>query len=184
MNAGTKANATTSAAMAIDPGVRIGHVHLKVANLERSLAFYVGVLGFAITQRYGSRAAFISAGGYHHHIGLNTWESRDGRSSAGRFDRALPCRHTVSDAPCAGGCAAPSRRRWRRARRRERSWRGGSDLFARSRSQRRRALLGSPRGTMAARSGRRARHDNGAAGSRGFARGVTRALTYSRRAPR
>ncbi|HEY8137255.1 MAG TPA: VOC family protein, partial [Methylocystis sp.] len=77
MNAGTNANATT-AATPIDPGVRIGHVHLKVANLERSLAFYVGVLGFAITQRYGSRAAFISAGGYHHHIGLNTWESRDG----------------------------------------------------------------------------------------------------------
>ncbi|MDQ6862117.1 MAG: VOC family protein [Verrucomicrobiota bacterium] len=63
---------------AIDPGVRIGHVHLKVADLERSLVFYCGVLGFELMQRFGSRAAFISAGGYHHHIGLNTWESADG----------------------------------------------------------------------------------------------------------
>ena len=56
----------------------IGHVHLKVADLERALAFYVGVLGFELTSRFGSQAAFISAGGYHHHIGLNTWESRGG----------------------------------------------------------------------------------------------------------
>ena len=62
----------------IDPGARIGHVHLKVANLERSLDFYCGVLGFQLTQRYGSQAAFVSAGGYHHHIGLNTWESAGG----------------------------------------------------------------------------------------------------------
>ena len=62
----------------IPPDVRIGHVHLKVADLERALAFYCGVLGFQLTQRYGRDAAFISAGGYHHHIGLNTWESRDG----------------------------------------------------------------------------------------------------------
>lgn len=62
----------------IDPGVRIGHVHLKVADLERALRFYCGVLGFEITQRYGTQAAFVSAGGYHHHIGLNTWESRGG----------------------------------------------------------------------------------------------------------
>jgi catechol 2,3-dioxygenase len=59
-------------------GVRIGHVHLKVADLERALAFYCGVLGFRVTQRLGSSAAFVSAGGYHHHIGLNTWESRGG----------------------------------------------------------------------------------------------------------
>lgn len=57
---------------------RIGHVHLKVADLERALAFYCGVLGFQLTQRYGTQAAFVSAGGYHHHIGLNTWESRGG----------------------------------------------------------------------------------------------------------
>ena len=59
----------------IDPAVRIGHVHLKVSDLDRSLAFYCGVLGFQLTQRMGRGAAFISAGGYHHHIGLNTWES-------------------------------------------------------------------------------------------------------------
>ena len=63
----------------IDAGVRIGHVHLKVADLERALAFYCGLLGFELTQRYGDQAAFVSAGGYHHHIGLNTWESRGGR---------------------------------------------------------------------------------------------------------
>ncbi|MBS0209134.1 MAG: VOC family protein [Planctomycetes bacterium] len=62
----------------IDPGVRIGHVHLKVADLERALRFYCGVLGFELTQRYGTQAAFVSAGGYHHHIGLNTWESLGG----------------------------------------------------------------------------------------------------------
>ena len=62
----------------ISPDVRIGHIHLKVADLERSIAFYHGILGFAITQRMGKSAAFLSAGGYHHHIGLNTWESRSG----------------------------------------------------------------------------------------------------------
>ena len=59
----------------IHPQVKIGHVHLKVADLQRALDFYCGVLGFELTQRYGTQAAFISAGGYHHHIGLNTWES-------------------------------------------------------------------------------------------------------------
>src|SRR6185436_18287809 len=63
---------------AIDPQVRIGHVHLKVAELERALDFYCGVLGFELQQRWGREAAFISAGGYHHHIGLNTWESKGG----------------------------------------------------------------------------------------------------------
>ncbi len=62
----------------IDPGVRIGHVHLKVADLQRALDFYCGVLGFQLTQRFGPQAAFVSAGGYHHHLGLNTWESRGG----------------------------------------------------------------------------------------------------------
>lgn len=62
----------------IDPGVRIGHVHLKVADLERAMKFYCGVLGFELQQRLGSKAAFLSAGGYHHHLGLNTWESRGG----------------------------------------------------------------------------------------------------------
>ncbi len=63
---------------AIAPETRVGHVHLKVADLERAIGFYSGVLGFALMQRYGAQAAFLSAGGYHHHIGLNTWESKGG----------------------------------------------------------------------------------------------------------
>ncbi len=66
----------------IDAGVRVGHIHLKVADLDRAIGFYRDVLGFELTQRYGARAAFLSAGGYHHHIGLNTWESAGGRSPA------------------------------------------------------------------------------------------------------
>lgn len=62
-----------------DSGVRIGHVHLKVSDLERALRFYRDVLGFTLTQRFGAQAAFLSAGGYHHHLGLNTWESAGGR---------------------------------------------------------------------------------------------------------
>ncbi len=64
----------------INPDVRIGHVHLKVADLERALEFYCGVLGFELVQRMGRDAAFVSAGGYHHHIGLNTWESKGGKA--------------------------------------------------------------------------------------------------------
>ena len=78
---------------AIDPRVDIGHVHLKVADLERALDFWHGVLGFDITQRMGSTAAFLSAGGYHHHIGLNTWESRGGspppRGTTGLYHAAI-----------------------------------------------------------------------------------------------
>ncbi len=62
----------------LPPETRVGHVHLKVSNLDRAIAFYSGVLGFEVTQRYGPQAAFLSAGGYHHHIGLNTWESAGG----------------------------------------------------------------------------------------------------------
>jgi catechol 2,3-dioxygenase len=62
----------------IDPGVDIGHVHLKVADIDRALDFYNGVLGFELQQRIGDEAAFVSAGGYHHHIGLNTWQSKGG----------------------------------------------------------------------------------------------------------
>lgn len=88
----------------IDAGVRIGHVHLKVADLERAIAFYSGVLGFEVTQRMGRSAAFLSAGGYHHHIGLNTWESRGGspppRGTTGLFHVALlyPSRTALADA--------------------------------------------------------------------------------------
>lgn len=62
----------------VHPATRIGHVHLKVADLDRAIAFYSGVLGFDVQQKYGNQAAFLSAGDYHHHIGLNTWESRGG----------------------------------------------------------------------------------------------------------
>ena len=91
-------------AVAIDPRVRIGHVHLKVADLERSLMFYCGVLGFEITQRYGRQAAFVAAGGYHHHIGLNTWESLGGSAPApgttGLYHVAIlyPTRRSLADA--------------------------------------------------------------------------------------
>jgi len=64
--------------MSIHPETRVGHVHLRVADLDRAIAFYSGILGFDVTQRYGSQAAFLSAGGYHHHIGLNTWDSLGG----------------------------------------------------------------------------------------------------------
>jgi catechol 2,3-dioxygenase len=68
----------TTASYVVDPQVRIGHVHLKVADLRRALAFYAGVLGLEVRQRYGEGAVFLSAGGYHHHIALNTWESLGG----------------------------------------------------------------------------------------------------------
>jgi catechol 2,3-dioxygenase len=88
----------------IHPGVRVGHVHLKVADLDRALAFYQGVLGLELTLRFGPQAAFLSAGGYHHHIGLNTWESLGGSppppGSTGLFHLALvyPTRAALGDA--------------------------------------------------------------------------------------
>src|SRR5580658_3691124 len=93
----------TAAGATINPGVRIGHVHLKVADIDRALAFYCGVLGFTLTQRIGLQAAFISAGGYHHHIGLNTWESRGGTpppaGSTGLYHLAIlyPTRAELAD---------------------------------------------------------------------------------------
>lgn len=88
----------------IDSGVDIGHVHLKVADLDRALGFYGGVLGFELQQRLGDEAAFLSAGGYHHHIGLNTWQSRGGSppaaGSTGLFHTAIryPTRRALADA--------------------------------------------------------------------------------------
>src|SRR5256886_4879152 len=85
-------------------GTRIGHVHLKVANLQRALGFYCGVLGFELMQRFGAEAAFISAGGYHHHIGLNTWESAGGSApppgTTGLYHLAIlyPTRPSLADA--------------------------------------------------------------------------------------
>ena len=91
-------------AKAIHPDVRIGHVHLQVADLDRALTFYRDVLGFEVTQRYGAQAAFLSAGGYHHHIGLNTWESAGGKpppsGSTGLYHLAIayPTRAELADA--------------------------------------------------------------------------------------
>lgn len=88
----------------IEPRVDIGHVHLKVADIERALAFYQGVLGFELTQRMGDSAAFLGAGGYHHHIGLNTWESRGGQApppgTTGLYHFAIryPDRAALADA--------------------------------------------------------------------------------------
>ncbi len=102
MKAQQKKNAETF--HPIDARVGIGHVHLKVADLKRALDFYCGVLGFELTQRYGSQAAFVSAGGYHHHIGLNTWESAGGSpppaGTTGLYHLAIlyPTRATLADA--------------------------------------------------------------------------------------
>jgi catechol 2,3-dioxygenase len=90
--------------MSIDPRVDIGHVHLKVADVDRALEFYRDVLGFELQQRWGQDAAFLSAGGYHHHIGLNSWESRGGspppRGATGLYHAAIryPTRPTLADA--------------------------------------------------------------------------------------
>ncbi|MGH2953004.1 MAG: VOC family protein [Solirubrobacterales bacterium] len=88
----------------IDPGVDIGHVHLKVSDLDRALDFYADVLGFELQQRLGDEAAFVSAGGYHHHIGLNTWTSRGGspppHGTTGLFHTAIryPSRRALAEA--------------------------------------------------------------------------------------
>jgi|ERR1043165_612433 catechol 2,3-dioxygenase len=88
----------------IHPEVRIGHTHLKVADLERAIRFYRDILGFQLTQRFGNSAAFLSAGGYHHHIGLNTWESLGGKPPApgttGLYHHAIlyPTRAALADA--------------------------------------------------------------------------------------
>jgi catechol 2,3-dioxygenase len=88
----------------IDPGADIGHVHLKVSDLERAVVFYRDVLGFELQQRFGDEAAFLSAGGYHHHVGLNTWQSRGGSppppGSTGLFHFAIryPTRRALAEA--------------------------------------------------------------------------------------
>ena len=88
----------------ISPDVRIGHIHLKVSDIDRALLFYSGILGFSVTQRYGTSAVFLSAGGYHHHIGLNTWESKGGTPppphTTGLYHVAIlyPTRRDLADA--------------------------------------------------------------------------------------
>jgi catechol 2,3-dioxygenase len=104
MNAPTARPEAATTTRPVHPGVRIGHVHLKVADLERALAFYTGVLGFELMQRYGRQAAFVAAGGYHHHIGLNTWESEGGSppppGTTGLYHVAIlyPDRASLADA--------------------------------------------------------------------------------------
>ena len=104
MSSSTAIPAIRSPTQPIAAGARIGHVHLKVSDLDRALGFYVGVLGFQLMQRYGTQAAFISAGGYHHHIGLNTWESLGGPppppGTTGLFHTAVlyPTRADLADA--------------------------------------------------------------------------------------
>ena len=104
MDERTKIVPLLTPASPIDPGVRIGHVHLKVADIDRALEFYCGVLGFELMQRLGDQAAFISAGGYHHNIGLNTWESRGGPpppfGTTGLYHLAIlyPTRPALADA--------------------------------------------------------------------------------------
>jgi catechol 2,3-dioxygenase len=104
MDTATAINPIRTTSAPINAGVRIGHVHLKVADLDRALAFYCGVLGFDLMQRIGPQAAFISAGGYHHQIGLNTWESRGGppppAGTTGLYHLAIlyPTRALLADA--------------------------------------------------------------------------------------
>ena len=113
----------------IPGGTRIGHVHLKVADIDRSLQFYCDLLGFEITQRYGNSAVFISAGGYHHHIGLNTWHSKNAApapvQAAGLYHLAIlyPERRDL------GYCVKTTARGKISTDRRIRSWRFGSYLF-------------------------------------------------------
>lgn len=96
--------ATPQTVASVDAGTRIGHVHLRVSDLQRSLDFYHGVLGFEVTQRMGTQAAFLSAGGYHHHIAINTWESLGGSApppgTTGLFHLAIlyPTRRALADA--------------------------------------------------------------------------------------
>ncbi|WP_184086746.1 VOC family protein [Afipia massiliensis] len=101
---GETSMAATASFKPVTAGTRIGHVHLKVADLDRALGFYQGVLGFELMQRYGDQAAFISAGGYHHHIGLNTWHSKGGKpppdGTTGLYHTAIlyPTRAALADA--------------------------------------------------------------------------------------
>ena len=145
----------------IHPGTRIGHVHLKVSDLERSVAFYTNVLGFEVTTRYGRQAAFLSAGGYHHHIALNTWESKGGSppppGTTGLYHVAIryPDRKTLAqalktvlDAGIRVGASDHG---------------VSGDLPAGSGRERRRALLRSPARRMASRHGHAAARPAGAA---------------------
>lgn len=148
----------------IDSRVSIGHVHLKVADLNRALGFYRDMLGFQLMQRMGSQAAFLSAGGYHHHLGLNTWESRGGTppppGNTGLYHVALP--GSTESRRC---LPAPG------ARRRSPRWRGRprgqrSPVPSGPRRQWRGVVLGPPARAVASHAGRRSGHVHHATGSR------------------
>jgi len=143
----------------IDPRVDIGHVHLKVSDLDRALGFYRDVLGFDVTQRYGDEAAFLSAGGYHHHLGLNTWESRGGSPPPPRNDRALPRRDPLSRPSDARRCSTPPDRGGRPDQRRNRSRCQRGDLSPRSGRKWDRALPRPTPGGVATGRRRRGRCD-------------------------
>ena len=175
----TKLKPLAEAPRPINAGVRIGHVHLKVADLDRALGFYTGVLGFELMQRYGQQAAFVSAGGYHHHIGLNTWESRGGQPPA---PGTTGLYHVAIVYPTRADLAEALQRLIdgrHLARRRQRSRRERGALPARPRRQRRRALLGPPRSAVAAQSRRHPRHEDGTAEPRGAAGGGEGGVTVT-----
>ena len=155
-------------------GTGIGHVHLKVADIDRALAFYQGVLGFDLIMRLGDSAAFVSAGGYHHHIGLNTWHSRARHAAAAAPHRPLSLRDPVSRRARDLASGGPPRHRRRRAaagRRRPRRQR--IDLPGRPGRQRHRAHARSAGIRVAARRRRRDRdaHGGPAGSGRAAARG-------------
>ena len=141
---------------AADPRVHIGHVHLKVADLERALSFYAGVLGLEVTQRLGDSAAFLAAGDYHHHIAVNTWESLGGFPPPSWHDRALPHGDRLSNPRCPCACSAEGPACAHSTRRSRRPRRQPIHLLARSRRQRSRALLGQAKRPMAAHRRRQA----------------------------
>ncbi len=154
----------------VPAGAGIGHVHLKVADIDRAIAFYTGVLGFDQVMRLGDHAAFVSAGGYHHHIGLNTWQSRRGTPAPPASYRPVSLRHSLPDAPRSRTRRATRHRCRRAPPGRRRSRRQRVDLPGRSRRQRHRADARSTGIGMAARRRRQHRDAHGgAAGSGGAA---------------
>ena len=163
----------------IDPGVDIGHVHLKVADIDRAIGFYRDVLGFDLMQRMGDQAAFLSAGGYHHHIGLNTWESKGGSppppGTTGLYHVAIryPSRAALADAlKRLVDNKVPHLRRLRPRRQR-------GDLPQRPGRQRDRALPRPAAGGMADGAGRQwGRDGQRAAGPAGAARGGLKYVAF------
>ena len=163
-------------------GTRIGHVHLKVADLDRALGFYCGVLGFEVMQRMGDSAAFISARRLSpSHRAQHLGKQRRPSAAAGHH-RAVSHRHSLSHPPGAGGCAVSRDPGRHRARRRQRSRRQRGAVSARSRPERRRAVSRPAEGRMAARAGWVARDVHETAGSGGFAAGAGNLIPHGEEA--